>query len=104
MGQSKIIFDWKLLFLSTAYRNYSQNGQPSVTLFHETMSRVHKLFTCSIQLSRKFQQLTKTEILKNKQFSGLRTLRSVFILLKDGNMQLVAFKRLSLHKSRAASF
>ena len=51
---------------------------------------VIKLFSCSTQLSTKFQLLMKTKILKNKEVSnGLSLLDVVFIMLINVKMSTI---------------
>ena len=55
----------------------------------ESWSRCYKTFSCSIQLSMKFQLLIKTKMLKNKDFFCLIKSDDVFILLINVKMPTI---------------
>ena len=55
-------------------------------MFFSSSHEVIRLFSCSTQLSMKFQLLIKTKIKKSKIFSGLVHSVDVFILLINVKM------------------
>ena len=68
----------------------SESLQPHLLLYRKAyifnQARGYKLFSCSTQLSKKFQRLIKTKIQTNEEVSALSLSDVVFIMLINVKM------------------
>ena len=78
LSTNNICFDGKMRKLIFNYSTHFYLERPG--------PKVIKLFSCSTELSRKFQLLIKTKMLKNKDFLAVKLSDTTFILLINAKM------------------